>query len=88
MFGGKKFLESATSNKRSTDRTLQDQVYVFQPDTNSFELKGPLFPCLGVQYGEFYPVISDGKVYVCEYLLCKTNPISRWYDNIQVMEIN
>ncbi len=27
-------------------------------------------------------------MYVCEYILCKTNPISRWYDNIQVLEIN
>jgi hypothetical protein len=30
---------------------MQEHVYTFQPETNSFSQKGALFPGLGVQYG-------------------------------------
>jgi hypothetical protein len=51
FLGGKKFLENMSNNKRSTDRELSPNVYLFRPETNSFVQLGRQHPCLGVQYG-------------------------------------
>ena len=63
FLGGKKFLENMSNNKRSTDRELSPNVYLFRPETNSFVQLGRQHPCLGVQYGEFNPIIFGGSVY-------------------------
>ena len=39
------------NNKRSTDRELSPNLYLFRPETNSFVQLGRMNPCLGVQYG-------------------------------------
>ena len=51
FLGGKKFLENMSNNKRSTDRELSPNAYLFRPETNSFIQLGRIHPCLGVQYG-------------------------------------
>jgi hypothetical protein len=48
---------------------------------------GRQHPCLGVQYGEFNPIIFGGSVFFSEFLLSKNNPIARWYDNLHVMQL-
>jgi len=77
-----------SNNKRSTDRELSPNVYLFRPENNSFVQLGRQYPCLGVQYGEFNPVIHGGNVFFSEFLLSKNNPIARWYDNLHVLQLN
>ena len=88
FLGGKKFLENMSNNKRSTDRELTSNGYLFRPETNSFVQLGRVPPLLGVQYGEFNPIIFGGSVFFCEYLLSKNNPIARWYDNLHIMQLS
>ena len=64
FMGGKKFLENMANNKRSTDRELSPNLYLFRPETNSFVQLGRMNPCLGVQYGEFTPVVFGGSVFL------------------------
>jgi hypothetical protein len=62
-------------------------MYLFRAETNSFVQLGRMHPCLGVQYGEFNPIVFGGNIYFCEYLLSKNNPIARWYDNLHVLQL-
>jgi hypothetical protein len=64
FLGGKKFLENMSNNKRSTDRELSQNVYLFRPESNSFVQLGRQNPCLGVQYGEFTPIIFGGSIFM------------------------
>lgn len=44
-------------------------------------------PCIGVRDGEVNPIIKNGKIYVAEYLISRTQPICRWLSSINILEI-
>ena len=66
---------------------ISPNMYLFRPENFSFVQLGSLNPCLGVQYGEINPIIHNGKIYSAEFLLSKNQPIVRWYEAMQIIEI-
>lgn len=63
-------------------------MYVFSQDTNSFYQTDKQNLSTGIQFGEINPIIVNGKIVSVEYLLSKVNPITRWFNAIQVVEIS
>lgn len=85
LFGGKKYLENIKNQKRSTDRIVSPNIYIFQPATNSFVQLGALNPCIGVRDGEINPIIKNGKIYAAEYLISRNQPICRWLSAVHIL---
>lgn len=88
FFGGKRYEDNLKGNKYSTDRSVCDRIYVFSQETNSFYQTERQNLSTGIQFGEINPIIVNNKIVSVEYLLSKVNPITRWFNAIQVVEIN
>lgn len=62
-------------------------MFLFNPETCSFTQLDKTGLGTGTQFGEINPLIVGNSVYAFEFLVSRTNPIVRWYDNIQVVKI-
>lgn len=87
LFGGKSYEDSLKSNKRTTDKSICPQLFLFNPDTSSFSQLEKVGLATGTQFGEINPIIIGNAIYSFEFLISRTNPIVRWYDNIQVVRM-
>ena len=63
-------------------------MYIFSLETNSFAQTEKQNLSTGIQFGEINPIIINNRVISVEYLLSKVNPITRWFNAIQVVEIS
>ena len=62
-------------------------MFLFNPDTCSFSQLEKTGVGTGTQFGEINPLIVNNSIVAFEFLIARTNPIVRWYDNIQVVKI-
>lgn len=51
LFGGKKYIENMKNKKRSTDREITPNMYVYQTGSQSFLQLQAINPCVGVRDG-------------------------------------
>lgn len=88
LFGGKNYEDSLKSNKRTTDKSLCPNMYLFNPESCSFTQIDKIGLTTGTQFGEINPIILNNNIYSFEFMLSKVNPIVRWYDTLQVVKIS